>query len=116
MESGKKAAEEIGKFGGRYTAIQCDVADIDSVKAAAAEVFRFFDNVDVLVNNAGVATKTPFLSGEGLKEWHRVINTDLHGPANVIHGLLENGGGRKGGTIINITSVAGQRISGSKAP
>jgi NAD(P)-dependent dehydrogenase (short-subunit alcohol dehydrogenase family) len=115
LESGKKAAEEIGKFGGRYTAIQCDVADIDSVKAAAAEVFRFFDNVDVLVNNAGVATKTPFLSGEGLKEWHRVINTDLHGPANVIYEIapkmVEAG---KGGTIINITSVGGQRVSGSK--
>jgi NAD(P)-dependent dehydrogenase (short-subunit alcohol dehydrogenase family) len=114
-DSGRKAVSEIDKHGGRYTAIQCDVADIISVKAAAAEVFKFFDTVDVLVNNAGIATKAPFLSAEGLSEWHRVIDTDLHGPANVVHEIapkmVEAG---KGGTIINITSVGGQRVSGSK--
>lgn len=115
LDSGRLAVSEIEKLGGRYTAIGCDVADIDSVTAAVAEVFKFFDNVDVLVNNAGVATKEPFLSEAGLKEWHRVINTDLHGPANVIHAIaprmVEAG---KGGAIINITSVGGQRVSGSK--
>ncbi len=115
LDSGKKAVSEIEKLGSRYTAIQCDVADIDSVKAATAEVFKFFDTVDVLVNNAGVATTKPFLSEEGLDEWHRVINTDLHGPANVVHEIaphMVDAG--KGGTIINITSVGGQRVSGSK--
>ncbi len=115
LDSGKKAVSEIEKLGARYTAIQCDVSDIDSVKAAAAEVFKFFDTVDVLVNNAGVATTDPFLSENGLKEWHRVINTDLHGPANVVHEIapkMVDAG--KGGTIINITSVGGQRVSGSK--
>jgi NAD(P)-dependent dehydrogenase (short-subunit alcohol dehydrogenase family) len=115
LESGKKAVSEIAKFGGRYTAIQCDVADIESVRAAAAEVFKFYANVDVLVNNAGVATTKPFLSEEGLGEWHRVIDTDLHGPANVIHEIAPKMvDARKGGTIINITSVGGQRVSGSK--
>jgi NAD(P)-dependent dehydrogenase (short-subunit alcohol dehydrogenase family) len=115
LDSGKKAVSEIERLGGRYADCQCDVADIQSVKAAVAEVFKFFDSVDVLVNNAGVATTKPFLSEEGLSEWHRVINTDLHGPANVIHEIapkmVEAG---KGGTIINITSVGGQRVSGSK--
>jgi NAD(P)-dependent dehydrogenase (short-subunit alcohol dehydrogenase family) len=115
LESGKKAVSEIQKLGGRYAAFACDVADIGSVKAAVAEVFKFFTNVDVLVNNAGVATTKPFLSEEGLDEWHRVINTDLHGPANVIHEIapkMVDAG--KGGAIINITSVGGQRVSGSK--
>jgi NAD(P)-dependent dehydrogenase (short-subunit alcohol dehydrogenase family) len=115
LDSGKKTVTEIEKLGGRYTAIQCDVADIASVKTAAAEVFKFFENVDVLVNNAGVATNLPFLSEEGLSEWHRVINTDLHGPANVVHEIapkmVEAG---KGGVIINITSVGGQRVTNSK--
>lgn len=115
IESGKKAVSEIEKLGGRHAVFQCDVSDVDSVKAAATEIFKFFETVDVLVNNAGVATKEPFLSDEGLKEWYRVINTDLHGPANVVHEIapkmVEAG---KGGTIINITSVGGQRVSGSK--
>jgi len=115
IESGKKAVAELEKLGGKYAAFQCNTADHDSAKAAAAEVFKFFDNVDVLVNNAGIATTTPFLSKEGLNEWHNVINTDLHGPANLIYEIapkmVEAG---KGGTIINISSVGGQRVSGSK--
>jgi len=114
-ESGKQAAGEIGKYGGRYTAVQCDISDYDSVKAAAAEVFRFFDNVDVLINNSGVATTTPFLSENGLNEWLRVINTNLHGTAYMIYEIapkmIEAG---RGGAIINITSIGGQRVSSSK--
>jgi len=115
LESGKQAVAEIGKFGGKYIAIQCDTADHDSVKAAAAEVYLFFDHVDVLVNNAGVATTFPFLSEKGLSEWHRIIDTNLHGPANVVYEIAPKMvDAAKGGTIINITSVGGQRVSGSK--
>ena len=113
--SGIKASAELERLGGKYTAIQCDTSDHESVKAAAAEVFLFFDSVDVLVNNAGVATTAPFLSENGLSEWHRVINTNLHGPANLVYEIapkmVEAG---RGGTIINITSVGGRRVSGSK--
>lgn len=114
-ESGLKAVDEITQYGGKYACFKCDVSDIESVKAAAKEVLGFLDCVDVLVNNAGVATTVPFLSKEGLDEWHRVINTDLHGVANVTWAIapsMKDGG--KGGSIINITSVGGQRVSGSK--
>jgi NAD(P)-dependent dehydrogenase (short-subunit alcohol dehydrogenase family) len=114
-ESGKQAVSEIEGLGGKHIAIQCDTSDYENVKAAAAKVFEFFGTVDVLVNNAGVATTFPFLSDQGLSEWHRIIDTNLHGPANVVYEIapkmVEAG---KGGTIINITSVGGQRVSGSK--
>ena len=115
LDSGKEAVKEIEKFGGRYAAFRCDISNYDEVKAAAAEVFKFFDNVDVLVNDAGVATTTPFLDEKGLSEWHRVINTNLHGTANVIYEIapkMRDAG--KGGTIVNITSIGGQRVSGAK--
>ena len=114
-ESGLEAVKEITQYGGSYTCIACDVADIENVKVAAKEVFAFFDHVDVIVNNAGVATTTPFLSEEGLSEWHRVIDTNLHGVANVVHEIapaMRDKG--LGGSIINISSVGGQRVSASK--
>ena len=115
LEGGKKAVSEIEKFGSKYAAYQCDTSDHESVKAAAAEVFKLFDNVDVLVNNAGVATTTPFLSENGLSEWHRVINTNLHGPANIVYEIAPKmAEAGKGGTIINITSIGGRSVSGSK--
>ena len=114
-ESGLKAVSEIEKFGGRYAAYRCDIANYDEVKTAAAEVFKFYSNVDVLVNDAGVATTKPFLSEVGLSEWHRVINTNLHGTANVVYEIapkMVDAG--LGGVIINITSIGGQRVGGAK--
>lgn len=107
--------EEISRYGGNHTCFRCDVSDSNSVKSAANEIFGFIDHVDVLVNNAGVATTTPFLSEEGLNEWHRVINTDLHATANVIHAIAPSMRDKGlGGSIINISSVGSQRVSGSK--
>ena len=115
-DSGKQAVAELDKFGGKNEAFQCDISDYDSVKAAAAEVFRFFPNVDVLVNNSGVATTTPFLSENGLNEWLRVVNTNLHGTAFVIYEIapkmVEAG---KGGIIINITSIGAHRVSSTRS-
>lgn len=114
-QSGLEVVDELSQYGGRYACYQCDVSDIEAVKAATKSVFEFYDHVDVLVNNAGVATKTPFLSEDGLSEWHRVINTDLHGVANIVHEIapsMRDAG--LGGCIINISSVGGQRVSGSK--
>jgi len=114
-EGGQKAVAELEKYGGRYAAFECDTSDHESVKNATKELFGFFDNVDVLVNNAGVATNVPFLSEKGLDEWHRVINTNLHGPANIVYEIapkmIEAG---KGGTIIGISAIASRTVSSSK--
>ena len=115
LQNGMKTVDEIKQNGVRGMCIACDVADLESVKTAVKEVFEFFGHVDVLVNNAGVATTVPFLSEAGLSEWHRVINTDLHGVANVVHEIAPAMRDRGlGGSIINISSVGGQRVSASK--
>jgi len=116
-ESGERVAAGFAEaaYGGKYACFACDISDIESVKAAAAKVFEFFGNVDVLINNAGVATTKAFLSEEGLSEWHRVINTNLHGIANVVHEIapkMRDAG--RGGSIVNISSVGGKRVSNSK--
>jgi NAD(P)-dependent dehydrogenase (short-subunit alcohol dehydrogenase family) len=115
-ESGKEVADRFEGLGGRYEASQCDIADLASVKAAVAKVFEFYDHVDILINNAGVATTVDILDEEkGLSEWHRVIDTNLHGVVNVCTEILpsmkEKG---LGGSVINISSVGGLRVSGSK--
>ena len=111
-KSGLQAAEELKQYGGRYACFRCDISCYDEVVEATKKVYEFFDHVDVLVNNAGVATTTPFLAEDGLKEWHRVIDVNLNGTASVIHEfapkMVEAG---KGGSIINITSVGGLRVS-----
>lgn len=115
-ESGKKVAEDFAsKYSGKFTCIPVDVSNYDEVCAAGKRVYEFFDHVDVLVNNAGVSTTSSLFSPEGIDEWHRVINTNLHGVTYMIRaivpGMKEAG---KGGTIINISSVGGQSVSNAR--
>jgi NAD(P)-dependent dehydrogenase (short-subunit alcohol dehydrogenase family) len=114
-ESGDKAAEDLTRYGVESRCIVCDTSSFASVKTAVKEVFRVFDGVDVLVNNAGVSTVTEFLKDKDLREWHRVIDTNLHGPAHTIFEVVPHMiEARKGGSIINISSLGGQSPSGSK--
>ncbi|MDR0813197.1 MAG: SDR family oxidoreductase [Oscillospiraceae bacterium] len=115
-KSGEEAVSQLKKLGsGKFFTVPCDIADSDSVKDAAAAVLREFGNVDVLVNNAGVATTVPFLSEGGLQEWHRVLDTNLNGTANAVYAFapaMKEAG--RGGAIINITSIGGDRVSNAK--
>lgn len=115
LESGNAAVQSFADYGGKYACFACDIADNESVLKAAEQVFKLFGTVDVLVNNAGVATTKDFLTDEGYSEWHRVIDTNLHGVANVVHAIAPNmrDSGR-GGEIINISSVGGQRVSNAR--
>lgn len=114
-ESGKQACEELAQYGGRYKCFQADVSDRESARKASEAIIEWFGTVDVLVNNAGVASTTPFFSEKGLDEWHRVIDTNLHGMANMVYYIGPNmNKSGKGGAIINISSVGSMRVSGSK--
>jgi NAD(P)-dependent dehydrogenase (short-subunit alcohol dehydrogenase family) len=114
-ESGDRVAEGLKQYGITAFCIACDTASHESVKAAVAAVFKVFDRVDVLVNNAGVSTVTEFLKDQDLNEWHRVINTNLHGPAymifEVVPRMIKTA---KGGSVINISSIGGQFLGGAR--
>jgi 3-oxoacyl-[acyl-carrier protein] reductase len=84
--------------------IQADVADYGRARLAVAEVLARFGRVDVLVNNAGIAQRTPFLELTEA-EWDRVLAVNLKGAFNwsqaVAPAMLQQGWGR----IIAISSV-----------
>lgn len=114
-ESGRSVAEELSAFGTEVFAVACDTASLESVKAAAEKVFARFSTLDVLVNNAGVSTVVHFLEDKDLTEWNRVLNTNLHGPANCVYCFAPKiAEGKKGGSIINISSIGGESVGNSK--
>lgn len=114
-ESGEAAAASLRQYGTEVFAVPCDTGDLASVKAAAEAVFARFDALDVLVNNAGVSTVVHFLDDKDLGEWNRVLNTNLHGPANCVYcfapGMVRSG---RGGSIINISSIGGECVGNTK--
>ena len=71
LEGAEKVASEINaKFGeNRAIAVKMDVTSEEMVKAAYAETALAYGGVDIIVNNAGLATSSPF-DQTSLKEWN----------------------------------------------
>lgn len=87
-------------------AITADVADINSVNAAVAKALTEFGTIDILINNAGIATFGKFLDLEPT-DWERIIQVNLMGTYYVTRAVLPNMIERQSGDIINISSTAG---------
>ena len=52
IERLEKIADDIRAMGVRCLPLQCDVTDTDAVNKAAEEAFKFYGQIDILVNNA----------------------------------------------------------------
>lgn len=114
-EKGDRVAEELRRYGTDCFCVACDVASAESVRAATEEIFKKFEEVDVLVNNAGISAVSEFLNDKDLEGWHEVINTNLHGPANTIYAVVPHMiRADKGGSVINISSTGGQALGGAR--
>lgn len=75
LEGAQKVAAEINeKHGeGRALAVKMDVTSEEQVQAAYHDTALFYGGVDVIVNNAGLATSSPF-DETSLKEWNLNMN------------------------------------------
>ena len=115
IEKGYSAVEKLSEYGTKVKAYQADVKDIKAIQSAADKMFADFDTLDVLVNNAGIADAIRFLEDDDLELFRKVADTDLYGTANMVHTfvpkIIE---GDKGGSVINISSIGGQSVSGTR--
>jgi NAD(P)-dependent dehydrogenase (short-subunit alcohol dehydrogenase family) len=92
-----------------------DVTDERQVEALFARVKSDFGRLDLLVNNAGAFDGGP-LDELSVEAWDRVINTILRGPFLCTRGAWRLMKPRQSGRIINIGSIAGQRVRPNSAP
>lgn len=88
--------------------LRTDVADIESVRSAAAATAERFGNVHVLFNNAGVGGGGPMLEPDDLHVWEWTLGVNLMG---VIHGIKAFGSAMAAHGepchIVNTASMAG---------
>lgn len=100
-------AEEIRTLGVKCLPVNCDVTDVEQIKAAVKEVVGYFGTVDILVNNAGGGSCIP-LEELPEEEWRKVLALDLDGSFYCMKHfgkvMLEKGYGR----VINIASILGK--------
>lgn len=90
----------------QFPIIKLDVRDVESIKAAVAEVINRSGQIDVLINNAGVGITGP-LEEIPAAEIKNNFETNFFGPIEVMKAVLPHMRGQKSGLIINITSIAG---------
>jgi NAD(P)-dependent dehydrogenase (short-subunit alcohol dehydrogenase family) len=88
--------------------LEADVGRLASVEGAFAELEERLGPVELLVNNAGIASFTPFLESTE-EELDRIFSVNLTGLFNTCRlaapGMVERGFGR----IVNVSSLAGLR-------
>jgi NADP-dependent 3-hydroxy acid dehydrogenase YdfG len=98
--------EVVGALGGAARALVMDVTDPESVRAG----LETFDRLDVLVNNAGGAFGVTRVEDADLEQWGQMYATNVLGTVRVTQAALPLLRQSARATIVNVSSIAGERV------
>ena len=100
-----EACNILDKSGCKKLLVEADISNYSQVKKMFNSVLKEWDNLDVLINNAGIQKQAP--SNEAsLDDFFKVINTDLIGAYYCCREAINHFlGNKKGGLILNNSSV-----------
>jgi NADP-dependent 3-hydroxy acid dehydrogenase YdfG len=96
-----------GELGAALLPVAMDVASRESVTQALAALPAAWREIDVLINNAGLALGTAPSQAASLEDWETMIDTNCKGLVTLTRLLLPDMVARDRGLIINIGSFAG---------
>jgi NAD(P)-dependent dehydrogenase (short-subunit alcohol dehydrogenase family) len=105
----QETAHAVESLGRRALVVETDVADPEAADAMARKAVETFGRLDVLVNNAGVASAVPAMR-EAPEQFRRVIDVNLNGTywsAQACGRVMS-----PGGAIVNISSILGITTAG----
>ncbi len=100
-------AAELRAAGRDAWAVACDVTDRREVEALCHRAREEMGGVDVLVNNAGIASSAPLKAIE-LEEWNRIFAVNVTGTFLCTQALVPEMVERGWGRVVNVASVAGK--------
>jgi glucose 1-dehydrogenase len=104
-EATEAIEEEIGELGGSCCGVQADVSNLDDLQRLVQEAVNRYGRLDVMVNNAGIETRTSILDTTP-EDFDKVLNVNLRGvffaTQYAAKQMIAQG---SGGRIINISSV-----------
>lgn len=95
------------ELGERLLTLQLDVRDRQAIDEAVANLPAEWRNIDVLVNNAGLALGIEPAHRASIEDWEEMIDTNNKGLVYMTRALLPHMVERNRGHIINMGSIAG---------
>ncbi len=105
-DAAQKVLDKIEAAGGRGLVVGADVSDPKEVEAMVQQAVGTFDRLDIMVNNAGMERKMPFLQTP-FEVWQETIAVNLTGTWLGCQAAAKQmvAQERDGGRIINVSSV-----------
>jgi ketoreductase RED2 len=98
--------------------VQADISDESQARALVAATLERYGRLDILVNNAGATRVIPHhdLAAVTDEDWQRILGTNVVGTWYVTRAAVDALRADGGGCVINVTSIAGVRPTGSSIP
>lgn len=106
----KNLAGEIETLGAKVLALNFDIRDHQAVKNAIANLPEYWKNIDVLVNNAGLASGLDLFYEADTEDWEKMIDTNIKGLLYISREITPLMVMRETGHIVNISSIAGWEV------
>ena len=103
-------ADELNAKGGKALALATDVTNHEQVKNLVDAAVQKFGRIDVIINNAGIMPHSP-LERLKIDDWNRTIDVNIKGVLYGIAAALPYMKQQKAGHIINVSSVAGHKVT-----
>jgi len=105
----KERLEELKKeISGEIYTLCFDVTKSEEVENALKSLPSEWENIDVLINNAGKAIGMDELASGDITEWEKMIDTNIKGLLYVTRLVLPGMKERKSGHVVNLSSIAGK--------
>ena len=105
----KERLEELKKeISGEIYTLCFDVTKSEEVENALKSLPSEWENIDVLINNAGKAIGMDELASGDITEWGKMIDTNIKGLLYVTRLILPGMKERKSGHVVNLSSIAGK--------
>jgi NAD(P)-dependent dehydrogenase (short-subunit alcohol dehydrogenase family) len=111
----KVAAEIADEFGVPTLALPLHVGQWDAIEPAVAQVVERLGQLDIVVNNAGIAPLAPSLLEVGESLFDKTMDVDLKGPFRLMAVAGAHMRDRGTGSIVNISSIGALRPSPAEA-
>jgi 3-oxoacyl-[acyl-carrier protein] reductase len=110
----RQTEDELKVLGIKAKSYCCNGASYSAVEELVEEVIKDFGSIDVLVNNAGI-TRDNLILRMSEEQWDEVMNTNLKSVFNFTKHVSKIMLKQKYGSIINLTSIVGERGQAGQA-